>query len=96
MVAPENEFLLQHVRSFFKELSTVYELCRLGRHVPIKPLRDGILRIGRNAAQKVLHESVDDWFNLLGEGGFVVVVCFLCLLKKCLFRPFYINLKSRE
>ncbi|XP_025089778.1 mediator of RNA polymerase II transcription subunit 13-like isoform X2 [Pomacea canaliculata] len=67
VVAPENEFLLQHVRSFFKELSTVYELCRLGRHVPIKPLRDGILRIGRNAAQKVLHESVDDWFNLLGD-----------------------------
>lgn len=68
VVAPENEFILQHVRSFFKELSTVYELCRLGRHVPInKPLRDGILRIGKTSAQKVAQEPVEDWFNLIGD-----------------------------
>lgn len=68
VIAPENEYLLQNVRSFFKELSTVYELCRLGRHVPIaKPLRDGILRIGKNAAQKVSQEPVEDWFNLIGK-----------------------------
>ncbi|KAK7490637.1 hypothetical protein BaRGS_00018054 [Batillaria attramentaria] len=68
VVAPDNEFILQHVRSFFKELSTVYELCRLGRHVPInKPLRDGILRIGKNSAQKVAQEPVEDWFNLIGD-----------------------------
>ncbi|KAK7088057.1 mediator of RNA polymerase II transcription subunit 13-like isoform X2 [Littorina saxatilis] len=67
VVAPDNEFLLQHVRSFFRELSTVYELCRLGRHVPFKPLRDGIMRIGKNTAQKLTQDSVDDWFSLLGD-----------------------------
>ncbi|XP_076453407.1 mediator of RNA polymerase II transcription subunit 13-like [Babylonia areolata] len=67
VLAPENDFLLQHVRGFFRELSTVYELCRLGRHVPIKTLRDGVLRMGKTTAQKVSEEVVDDWFSLLGD-----------------------------
>lgn len=67
VVAPDNEFVLQHVQSFFRELSTVYELCRLGRHVPFKPLRDGIMRIGKNTAQIVSQKPVEDWFNLIGK-----------------------------
>ncbi|MCL4123848.1 UNVERIFIED_CONTAM: hypothetical protein GTU68_012229, partial [Idotea baltica] len=46
VVSPDNEFILKHVRSFFKELSSMYELCRLGRHAPIgRVLRDGIMRV---------------------------------------------------
>jgi mediator of RNA polymerase II transcription subunit 13 len=67
VVAPDNDFILTHVRQYFRELSTVYELCRLGRHVPFKLLRDGIMRIGKDVAQRVMHESVDDWFNLIGD-----------------------------
>ncbi|RUS84802.1 hypothetical protein EGW08_007417 [Elysia chlorotica] len=68
VVAPDNEFILQHVVSFFKELSTVYETCRLGRHCAIsKPLRDGILRVGKQAAVKLMDEPVEDWFNLIGD-----------------------------
>lgn len=68
VVAPDNDFILQHVVSFFKELSTVYETCRLGRHCAIsKPLRDGVLRVGKQAAAKLMDESVEDWFNLIGD-----------------------------
>ncbi|KAG8224142.1 hypothetical protein J437_LFUL005476 [Ladona fulva] len=68
VVAPDNEYILQKVRSYFRELSATYEVCRLGRHCPItKVLRDGILRVGKTAALKLAKEPVDDWFNLLGE-----------------------------
>ena len=67
VVAPDNDLVLKHITSFFKELSTVYEMCRLGRHVAInKPLRDGVLRVGKNAATKLMDEPVDEWFNMLG------------------------------
>lgn len=74
VVAPDNDFILQNVISFFKELSTVYELCRLGRHCPIsKVLRDGIMRVGKSAAQKVQDEQVDEWFKSIGG------CCLYCL-----------------
>ena len=58
----------RRVRGFFKELSSVYELCRLGRHAPIKRvLRDGIMRVSKRAAGKVANEASDDWFTLLGR-----------------------------
>lgn len=69
VVAPDNEAILPRVRTFFKELSTAYEICKLGRHSPItKVLRDGILRVGKTAKQKIGSEPVEEWFTLLGEG----------------------------
>ncbi|XP_059483783.1 mediator of RNA polymerase II transcription subunit 13-like isoform X2 [Neocloeon triangulifer] len=68
VVAPDNEHVLGHVRSFFKELSAIYELCRLGRHCPItKVLRDGILRVGKSSDSKIAKEPVDEWFSTLSE-----------------------------
>lgn len=44
-------------------------MCKLGRHSPItKVLRDGILRVGKAAKQKLANEPVEEWFTLLGEG----------------------------
>ncbi|KAL1498030.1 hypothetical protein ABEB36_008892 [Hypothenemus hampei] len=69
VVAPDNDAVLPRVKNFFKELSTVYQLCKLGRHSPItKVLRDGILRVGKTAKMKIGNEPVEEWFNLLGEG----------------------------
>ncbi|XP_022178746.1 mediator of RNA polymerase II transcription subunit 13-like isoform X4 [Myzus persicae] len=68
VVSPDNEFILQRTRAFFKELSAAYEINRLGRHCPItKVLRDGILRVGKSAAAKLAKEPVDEWFSMLGE-----------------------------
>ncbi|PSN30681.1 hypothetical protein C0J52_20854 [Blattella germanica] len=68
VVAPDNDYILQRVRTFFKELSATYEVCRLGRHCPItKVLRDGILRVGKTAALKLAKEPVDEWFTVLGD-----------------------------
>lgn len=69
VVAPDNEAILPKIRTFFKELSTAYEMCKLGRHSPItKVLRDGILRVGKTAKAKIGNEPVEEWFTLLGEG----------------------------
>ncbi|XP_066252253.1 mediator of RNA polymerase II transcription subunit 13 isoform X2 [Euwallacea similis] len=69
VVAPDNDAILSRVKTFFKELSTAYEICKLGRHSPItKVLRDGILRVGKTAKNKIGNEPVEEWFSLLGEG----------------------------
>ncbi|XP_037905522.1 mediator of RNA polymerase II transcription subunit 13 isoform X2 [Hermetia illucens] len=45
VVSPEDDYVVSRVRGFFKELSTTYEMCKLGRHTPIKGW-DGILQVG--------------------------------------------------
>ncbi|XP_034188930.1 mediator complex subunit skuld isoform X4 [Osmia lignaria lignaria] len=68
VVAPDSDCVVNKVKSFFRELSTTYEICRLGRHTPIsKALRDGILRVGKSSMQKQTKQPIDDWFKLLGE-----------------------------
>ena len=68
VVTPENDYIVGQVRSFFKELSTVYEWSRLGKHVPIsEKIRDGLLRVGKKAAQKLGEQEVDEWFKYIGE-----------------------------
>ncbi|GAB6029834.1 hypothetical protein CHUAL_005543 [Chamberlinius hualienensis] len=70
VVAPDNDFVLENVKTFFKELSCIYEVCKLGRHSPIsKVLRDGVMRVGRAAATKLADQPVDDWFNLIGDSS---------------------------
>jgi mediator of RNA polymerase II transcription subunit 13 len=68
VVAPENEFIHNNVKTFFKELSTVYELCRLGRHCPIPKLKDGIMRVGKKyGLAKGLDSEVSEWFTNVGS-----------------------------
>ena len=70
IVAPENDHLLNSIKLFFKELSTMYELCRFGRHVPVSAnFRDGILRVGKTIASKVADSPVDDWFSHIGNSN---------------------------
>ena len=73
VLAPDNEYVLNHVKIFFREVSTLYELCRLGRHVPVsQKLRDGILRVGRKSASMFADQAVDEWFSLIGMWSFVM------------------------
>ncbi len=68
VVAPDNAFVLSQVRFFFRELSRTYELCRFGRHRPLsEKLRDGIMRVGSAAAQKVENEPPEEWFRRIGK-----------------------------
>uniref|UniRef100_A0A1S4GS51 Mediator of RNA polymerase II transcription subunit 13 n=1 Tax=Anopheles gambiae TaxID=7165 RepID=A0A1S4GS51_ANOGA len=65
-IVPDNDYVVAKVRTYFKELSTTYEMCKLGRHTPIKGW-DGILRVG---SQRVLKETqnsnLDEWFTNMG------------------------------
>ncbi|XP_041456106.1 mediator of RNA polymerase II transcription subunit 13-like isoform X2 [Lytechinus variegatus] len=63
-LVPENKYILRCATMFFKELTAVYEGCRLGRHAPIaKTFQDGIMKIGKKYAQKLSNEPVDVWFS---------------------------------
>lgn len=65
VVAPDNHNILSQVRSFFRELSTMYETLRLGRHCPMtKGLRDGIVRAGKGRAGD---EPIDEWFSQITD-----------------------------
>ncbi|MGH0159948.1 UNVERIFIED_CONTAM: hypothetical protein FKN15_046227 [Acipenser sinensis] len=63
VVCPENEALLNGAKSFFRDLTAVYESCRLGQHRPIsKVYSDGIIRVGSTAAKKLTDQPVSEWF----------------------------------
>lgn len=80
VVAPDNDFIVGKVKTFFKELSTTYEMCKLGRHTPIKGW-DGVFRVGKtmkhiggvtneggpSSSSSSSSAAADDWFTTLGE-----------------------------
>ncbi|KAJ8346902.1 hypothetical protein SKAU_G00283030 [Synaphobranchus kaupii] len=64
VLCPENGMLLSGAHAFFRELSAVYETCRLGKHRPLaKVSRDGIFRVGDVEPQDLGEELVDQWFT---------------------------------
>ncbi|CAG0914144.1 unnamed protein product [Notodromas monacha] len=68
VVTPDEDFVVSRVLQFFKELSCTYKMCKLGRHSPItRNVRDGVIRVGKKEAVKPLNDSLDDWFNALGD-----------------------------
>ncbi|XP_015784141.1 mediator of RNA polymerase II transcription subunit 13 isoform X2 [Tetranychus urticae] len=70
VLAPDDTYVLSRVKTYFKELSTTYEMLRLGRHCPIaKVMRDGIMRVGKTVAKNIANEPIDDWFNQIGDGS---------------------------
>ena len=69
VLAPDNDYIINAIILFFKELSNVYELSRMGRHSPVsQKLRDGIMRVGKKIAEKFsAEEHPDDWFKFIGK-----------------------------
>lgn len=64
VLLPDSPALLPRVKAFFRDLSTAYEQCRLGRHSPLVRLaKDGLLRVPRTPRP----EPLDDWFNNLAD-----------------------------
>lgn len=62
VVTPDNNFITSKVKAFFKELSTTYEMCRLGRHQPIKGW-EGILRVGKSPVKCETNSLDDEWLK---------------------------------
>lgn len=70
VLAPDNELILSSTKNFFKELSTTFEILRLGQHVPLHKLsNDGIFPIGSKSTKKSDSVQLDEWFNNLGESN---------------------------
>ncbi|XP_023674421.2 mediator of RNA polymerase II transcription subunit 13-like isoform X1 [Paramormyrops kingsleyae] len=64
VLCPDTEALQAGAVVFFKELSAVYETCRLGKHRPLARVsRDGIVRVGSLSPQVLAEESAEQWFT---------------------------------
>lgn len=68
-VVPDNDYIATSTKTYFRELSTHYELCRLGLHRPLlKAFSDqGLLRIPQNNADISTNTNplptIDQWFT---------------------------------
>ena len=65
-VVPDNDYICSMTKVYFRELSTHYELCRLGLHRPLlKAFPDqGLLRISPRATDSSTPlPAVDQWFT---------------------------------
>ncbi|XP_067340064.1 mediator of RNA polymerase II transcription subunit 13-like isoform X2 [Channa argus] len=65
VLCPNTPSLLSAARTFFLELSAVYETCRLGKHRPLaKVSRDGLVRVGEDVEPEKLDElDVEQWMT---------------------------------
>ncbi|XP_075162156.1 mediator complex subunit skuld [Haematobia irritans] len=65
VMAPDNEYILSKTKTYFKELSTTYEMCKLGRHTPICGW-NGLLSVQqRSTTDKSYTTSMDNWLKTL-------------------------------
>ncbi|CAF0728160.1 unnamed protein product [Rotaria sordida] len=64
-IVPDNDYICSMTKTYFRELSTHYELCRLGLHRPLlKAFSDqGLLRISQNNNDSIQLPNVDQWFT---------------------------------
>ncbi|XP_061754186.1 mediator of RNA polymerase II transcription subunit 13a [Nerophis ophidion] len=70
VVCPDNKALLSGAKSLFRDLTAVYESCRLGKHRPIsKVYPDGIVLVGGSGAKGVVDQPVSDWFFKAASGN---------------------------
>lgn len=68
VLSPDPPHLSSQIKSYFRELSSVYENLRLGKHTAINEVvRDGIFRVTKNYAAKLANEEVDDWFDHISD-----------------------------
>lgn len=69
VVCPDNEHVVASTRSYFRELSSTYEMCKLGKHTPIRGW-DGVLQVGTTSSdgegrERELTTPLDDWLRTL-------------------------------
>uniref|UniRef100_T1H4N6 Mediator of RNA polymerase II transcription subunit 13 n=1 Tax=Megaselia scalaris TaxID=36166 RepID=T1H4N6_MEGSC len=70
VVCPDNEDVLANSKMYFKELSTTYEMCRLGRHTPMTKW-NGFLPVNSGCIlPNQQRTSLDDWFDSLPDRRF--------------------------
>ncbi|XP_043649004.1 mediator of RNA polymerase II transcription subunit 13 isoform X1 [Drosophila teissieri] len=67
VVCPDNEHVVSCTRSYFRELSSTYEMCKLGKHTPIRGW-EGFLQVGaarNNVPADRETTPLDDWLRTL-------------------------------
>lgn len=72
VVAPDNDYIVDEAKQFFKELSTMYEMCKLGRHCPIKGC-DGVLRSGKNTTE-VVNDEFEELYALFEDNKSIEII----------------------
>lgn len=71
VLCPSSDHIVNGAKSFFKDLSSVYQMLKLGKHKPIyKIAKDGIILVGKDGLKSSKeYQEIDDWFNNIGNGS---------------------------
>lgn len=72
VIAPDNEYIVEEAKQFFKELSTMYEMCKLGRHCPIKGC-DGVLRSGK-CTSEIVNDEFEELYALFEDNKTIEII----------------------
>lgn len=72
VVTPDNDYIVDEAKQFFKELSTMYEMCKLGRHCPIKGC-DGILRSSKSQTE-IVNDEFEDLYALFDDNKTIEII----------------------
>lgn len=72
VVTPNNDYIVEEAKQFFKELSTMYEMCKLGRHCPIKGC-DGIWKSSKSTTDTV-NDEFEDLYALFDDKKTVDII----------------------
>ncbi|KAJ3590129.1 hypothetical protein NHX12_008083 [Muraenolepis orangiensis] len=63
VLCPDNDALLRGAKTFFKDLTAIYEACQLGQHRPIcKTYAEGIVKVGSAEGRCAAEQPLSDWF----------------------------------
>lgn len=70
VVCPDNDDVVTSSKMYFKELSTTYEMCRLGRHGPMTKWNGYLTVNSSSILPNEQRTSLDDWFDSLPDRRF--------------------------
>uniref|UniRef100_A0A1A9W5S5 Mediator of RNA polymerase II transcription subunit 13 n=1 Tax=Glossina brevipalpis TaxID=37001 RepID=A0A1A9W5S5_9MUSC len=67
VIAPENDYVISKTKTYFKELSTTYEMCKLGKHTLMYGW-GGMLTVGqRPPTEKPFTTNLDNWLRTMED-----------------------------
>jgi len=73
VLCPDTDVIMEGAKTFFKDLSAVYQLLKLGKHKPIhKIAKDGMISVGKdniNLKSSKEYQEIDEWFTRIGNGS---------------------------
>ncbi|XP_023293764.2 mediator of RNA polymerase II transcription subunit 13 isoform X3 [Lucilia cuprina] len=67
VMVPDNDYILSKTKTYFKELSSTYEMCKLGKHAPICGWNGMLTVQQRSPTEKPFTTTIDNWLRSIDD-----------------------------